>query len=479
MTFTSLNFLIFFPLLALCYFITPVKYRLYTLLAGNYFFYINVKPVYALLLAGITLCTYYFTRQIQKNDKESIKKIYLIINIILILLPLFFFKYFSKVNDFFFSALNSIHIRWPLPDIKLLLPIGISFYTFMSIGYIIDVYNEEIEAEENIGVVAAFTSFFPLLLSGPIERAKNMLPQFKQLKQPDYNSIFQAMKLILWGYFMKLVIADRIGIYVDIVFANSGHHTGRTLLLASILYPFQVYADLGGYSLIAIGTAGLLGFKVMLNFNRPFFATSIAELWRRWHISLITWLTDYVYTPLTFTFRKYKMRGIILALMITFIISGIWHGAALTFLVWGFIQGIYLSIEALTSKRRMQFEKKYNLRKKGWYIFLEIVVVFILFAASQVIGRAENMATAFNIYHRIFSVSGPLFIGDAPSILIYSIIGLLMLLIKDFTDEFAPSQMQFFNNKRKSVRIMAYATIAILILLIGVFDGGQFIYFKF
>lgn len=479
MAFTSLNFLLFFPLLAILYFVTPVKYRLFTLLAGNYFFYMNVKPVYALLLAVITVCTFVFTNLIAESKSESTKKFYAVTNIVLILLPLFFFKYFGAVNEFLSHFLKSVHISWPFPEISLLLPIGISFYTFMSIGYVVDVYNEEVEAEKNIGVLAVFISFFPLLLSGPIERAKNMLPQFRQPKQPDYNMVTAGLKLALWGYFMKLVVADRIGIYVDVVFRNSSHHNGNTLLLASVLYPFQVYADLGGYSLIAIGTASILGYEVMHNFNRPFFATSMADLWRRWHISLITWLTDYIYTPLTFTFRKYKMGGIVLALMITFIISGIWHGAALTFIVWGLLQGIYLSVEALTSKKRILVEKKYNLSKKGWYIFLQILLIFILFTASQIIGRAKDLTTAFDIYHRIFSTTGPLFIGDAASILIFSILGLAMLLVKDFTDEFTPSRFLLFENNKKYIRIMAYASIAILILLIGVFDGGQFIYFKF
>ena len=233
MVFTSLNFLLFFPLFAILYFLTPAKYRLFTLLVGSYFFYMNVKPVYALLLATVTICTFFFTNLIAKSKVESKKKTYMVINITLILLPLFFFKYFTAVNEFVFSFLQSINISCPFPQITLLLPVGISFYTFMSIGYVVDVYNEEIEAEKkNIGVLAVFISFFPLILSGPIERSKNMLPQFKQLKNPDYNMVVEGMKLILWGYFMKLVVADRIGIYVDAIFKNIDHHNGTTLLLA-------------------------------------------------------------------------------------------------------------------------------------------------------------------------------------------------------------------------------------------------------
>lgn len=479
MVFTSLAFLLFFPLVVVMYCITPAKYRLYTLLATSYIFYINVKPVYVLLLLGVTVSTYFFTLFISRAKEERQKKTGMIINIILILLPLFYYKYFGSVNDCMISFFSNHGLRWPFPEIKMLLPVGISFYTFMAIGYTIDVYNEEIEAEKNFSTVALFISFFPLVLSGPIERAKNMLPQFKQLALPRYEMLVKGMKLMLWGYFMKLVVANRIGIYVDAVYHTVHEQNGTSLLLATLLTPFQIYADLGGYSLIAIGIAQILGIKVIDNFKRPFFAISMADLWRRWHISLITWLTDYVYTPLVFAFRKYKMRGVIIALMATFLISGLWHAATLTFIVWGLLQGLYLSIEALTNKKRVVLEKKYGLIKKKWYVLLNIFITFTLFSASQVFGRAENIDTALNIYKKIFFQQGHLFIGDGPSILIYSFTGLLMLMIKDFADEYTPTKLVLFESKNKVVRFIAYSSIVIVILLIGVFDGGQFLYFKF
>lgn len=478
MVFTSFNFLIFFPVLAILYFAVPAKYRWFVLLAGSYFFYINMKPVYALLLAGITLSTYLFTGLMDKTGDDARKRVYMIINIIIILLPLFFFKYYGAINDGVYALLDRLHIRWPLPHVELLLPVGISFYTFMAIGYTIDVYNEEIEAEKNIGILALFISFFPLLLSGPIERAKNMLPQFKAERKFDFDRLGKGLKLMLWGYFMKLVVADRLGIYINPVYESIKEHNGTSLLFASFLYPFQVYADLGGYSLVAIGTAYILGFDVMQNFRRPFFATSMAELWRRWHISLITWLTDYVYTPLAFSFRKYKVRGTVISLMITFLISGIWHAPSVTYLVWGIMQGTYLSIEALTNKRRSNFEKKFNLTNKGWYIFSACFLTFILFTASQIFARAANMQDALMVYSKIFTTSGPLFIG-APSILIFGIFGIVMLLVKDFTDEFTPSKFLLFENKNMFVRAASYSAVILIIFLIGVFDGGEFIYFKF
>lgn len=478
MVFTSFNFLIFFPILFVLYWSTPERFRWLTLLIASYFFYINIKPVFALLLAGVTLSTYIFTRLIDNTNIESRKKTFMQINIILVLLPLFFFKYFSNINDGMIGLLESFHLRWPLPEIKLILPIGISFYTFMAIGYTVDIYNEEIEAEKNIGILALFVSFFPLILSGPIERAKNMLPQFKAQKNLEYKMVSQGLKFMLWGYFMKLVVADRLGIYIDAIYSNISQHNGTSLLLASILFPFQVYADLGGYSLIAIGTASVLGFNVMQNFKRPFFATSMSEFWRRWHISLISWLTDYVYTPLSFAFRKYEIWGIVIALMITFFISGIWHGAAMTFIVWGVMQGMFLSYEALTNKKRVEFERKYHLNRKWWYLFTGMCLTFVLFASSQIFGKAESINGALLIFTRIFTVKGPLFIGEI-SPFIFILMGLLLLVLKDFFDEYYPSRFLLFNNKHFIVRILAFSSVIIIILLMGVFDGGQFIYFQF
>jgi alginate O-acetyltransferase complex protein AlgI len=478
MVFTSFNFLIFFPIIAVLYFVTPAKYKVLVLLAASYFFYINISPVYAVLLFTVTFSTFFFTKLIDSTTNDVRKRSYMLLNITIVLLPLFFFKYFGAVNSGIITILQNFNIRWPLPEIKLLLPIGISFYTFMAIGYTIDVYNEEIEAEKDISVLALFISFFPLIMSGPIERAKNMLPQFRQRVKPSYQMVVQGLKMMLWGYFMKLVVADRAGIYIDAIFLNAALHNGTSVLFASVLYPFQVYADLGGYSLIAIGAARLLGINVIPNFKRPFFATSMAEFWRRWHISLISWLTDYVYTPLSFAFRKYKVWGIVIALMITFLISGIWHGAALTFIVWGFMQGVFLCIEALTNKRRVVFEQKYKLNSKAWYIGLCCIVTFILFTASQIFARAETVNAALEIYTKIFSTAGPLFIGT-PSILIFALLGIAMLIVKDFTDEFTPNKFLLYESRHKPVRIMAYSLTIIFILLIGVFDGGEFIYFKF
>jgi alginate O-acetyltransferase complex protein AlgI len=477
MVFTSINFLLFFPLVAVLYYLTPVKYRWLTLLLVSYFFYINIRPVYALLLAGVTASTYVFTRLIDSTEDDGVKKRYMVLNIILILLPLFFFKYFGEINECVTDMLQRLHIRWPLPEIRLLLPVGISFYTFMAIGYTIDVYNEDIKAEKHLGMMALFISFFPLVLSGPIERAKNMLPQFNNSRPVNYDGIVKGMKLMLWGYFMKLVVADRIGLYIDVVFNEVDTQSGTTLLLSSILYPFQVYADLGGYSLIAIGTAMILGIEVMQNFKRPFFAVTMAEFWRRWHISLITWITDYIYTPLSFAFRKRGMTGVVFSLLIAFLISGIWHGAALTFVAWGLLQGIFLSIEAVMSKRRKSFEEQYHLNKRWWYILFCCLLTFGLFALSQVFARASSIGNAMVVLKKIVSSRGPLYLDMTN--LLYAFLGLGILLLSDFRDEFFPAKVPVFENRSVMIRYASYISVLFLVLYFGVFNGNRFIYFQF
>ena len=417
------------------------------------------------------------TRLIASTATERGKKFWLMLDIILVLCPLFFFKYYNVVNNGIENVLQLVGLRWPLPEITYLLPVGISFYTFMAISYALDVYNEEIEVEKNIGIVGLFISFFPLILSGPIERGGHMFPQFHNFKPINYAVIVKGLRLMLWGYFMKLVVADRLGIYVDAVYNNVAHHNGTTLAVASVLYPFQVYGDLGGYSLIAMGLAQCLGIDVMANFRRPFFATSMSELWQRWHISLIKWLTDYIYTPLSFKYRRWGMSGIVLALMITFIISGLWHGATLAFILWGLIQGIYLSLEAISNKRKTLFEKRYNLVHNKMYILAGCVFTFLLFAFSQIFGRASSANEAFGVIGKIMTQPGSLYIEKTT--FAYALPALALLFFKDWKDEFMPGRIGFFSNANIIIRFASYLFILVLILLAGVFDGGQFIYFQY
>lgn len=477
MTFTSFEFLLFFPLVVLFYNIIPQKLRVWYLLVVSYVFYAFMQPVYLVLLTAVTGVTYGFTRWMGSTDDDDKKRRLMIWGIILVILPLFFFKYFNFVNGSIMGLLNVIGIQVVLPTMKWMLPVGISFYTFMAVGYLIDVNNEEVEVEKNIGAVGLFLSFFPYILSGPIERAGNMFPQLKKLPTSRPIDLTTGAKLMLWGYFMKLCVADRLCIYVDAVFNNIPQHNGSTLAFASLLYPVQLYADFAGYSILAMGVARCMGINIVQNFNRPFFATSISGFWRRWHMSLINWLTDYIYTPLSFALRNWKLGGIYIALMLTFFISGVWHGASVSFIVWGLIQGLFLCIEATFQTRRTEVENKYSLQSRWWYIIICCVVVYVLFSFSQIFGRCPSLSDAGMVIKKIFTERGKLFVDLTT--MGYAFAMLVVLFFKDLRDEFFPNKFRGFESKYIWVRFASYIIVLFLIVNMGVFDSGQFIYFQF
>lgn len=478
MSFTSFHFLIFFPLVVLLYNIIPQKWRKLFLLVASYAFYINMQPVYALLLAGVTVATYMFAKGIDKANTDEKKHRLEVLGIVIVLVPLFFYKYFNFVNESVMTLLGSVGLHVSLPTIELMLPVGISFYTFMSISYLVDLYNEEVDFETDFFSTALYLSFFPIVLSGPIERAGNMFPQFKNLKRSTYECLVAGLKLMLWGYFMKLCVADRLGIYIDAVYGNIAHHNGTTLGFTALLYPFRVYADFAGYSLIAMGVGKCMGISIMENFHRPFFATSVSDFWQRWHISLIKWLTDYIYTPLSFILRKWQIGGIMVALMVTFIASGVWHGAAWTFIFWGVFNGVFLSIEALFQKQRTQVENKYRLKSKWWYTLICFLFVYLIFAFSQIFGRCDSIGQAFEVIGKIFGDHGSLFLDNHTFFLLLPCF--IIMAYKDFRDEFM-SRTPIVGFKANSIvgRYISYLLISFMILAFGVLNSNQFIYFKF
>ena len=478
MVFTSLSFLLFFPLVVIVYFILPQKLRWGFVLLASLYFYTNIQPVFTLLLLGVSVVTYSFALFIDKAKSYRKKEVFLCTGLILILLPLFFFKYYNFVNDSIYALLELAGLRWRLPQINWMLPIGISFYTFMAIGYIVDVYNEEIEAEKNLGFITLFLSYFPLVLSGPIERAPSMLSQFKNKMVFNYPMAVKGFQMILWGYFMKLVVADRLSIFISPILLNIDQNTGGTILLATMLYPMQIYCDLGGYSLIAIGAASVMGLKVRPNFNRPFFAMSVSEFWRRWHMSLISWILDYVYTPLSFSLRRYKMKGVVFTIVLTLFIMGMWHGASLTFLVWAFYQGVFISLEAITKKRKFEIEQRFNLTKKVWYILLSIVVTYSIFAFSFLTGGIRHtVSEGLLAVNKMFTDFGHVYMDK--TVLLYAFVGIIVVVLSEFRDEFFPNGFSFFNNKSVVVRWISYFSVLLIIFVLGVFSGGNFIYFNF
>ena len=476
MVFTSFDFLIFFPLIVILYNITSSKWKNIYLLLVSYLLYMNMQPIYAVLLLLVTTITYFFAKKISKEDDDRKRNIYLVSSIIIVLLPLFFYKYFNFVNTTIQDLLILCGFDVTMPQITYILPVGISFYTFMAIGYLIDVNNEEVEFEKSFVNTSLFLSFFPIILSGPIERAKNMFPQLRNLRNSTYCDVSEGFKMLLWGCFMKLCVADRLAIYVDAVFNNIPNHNGTSIMFASVLYPIQIYADFGGYSIMAMGAARCMGINVIKNFNRPFFSTSMSELWRRWHMSLIQWITDYIYTPLAFTLRSWKMWGMITAIMIAFFVSGVWHGAAMTFIVWGLVQGFFLSVEAVTKKKRDEIELRYNLNKKWWYVLPCFILVFILFAFSQIFAKCADLNEANLAITKIFTEQGDLFLDK--TILIFAFTCLFVLIVKDIVDEYKIN-FNFLHSNNVVIRYVSAMLLIGLIIQMAVMEGGSFIYFQF
>jgi len=336
MLFNSLDFLIFFPVIVGLYFALSPKYRWVLLLGASYYFYMCWKAEYIILIVFSTLVDYFAARQMARIQEKKKRRPFLYLSLLSNLGLLFFFKYWNFFSGETRALLDSWNIMADVPTFQLLLPVGISFYTFQTLSYTIDVYNGKLEPEKNLGRFALYVSFFPQLVAGPIERATHLLPQLRQTFDFDYQRVVSGLQQMLWGFFKKVVIADRLAVYVNEIYASPGDENGLALLLATYFFAFQIYCDFSGYSDIAIGAARVMGYDLMENFRTPYLSKSIREFWSRWHISLSTWFRDYLYIPLGGN-RVPQVRWF-LNLFIVFVVSGFWHGANWTFLIWGALQ---------------------------------------------------------------------------------------------------------------------------------------------
>ena len=474
MLFNSFAFLFFFPVVCIVYFMLPIlRYRNIFLLAASYFFYMNWEPTYALLLLASTSITYFCALEL--HHKPSYKKMWLVVGIVLNLLILFFFKYFNFAAENVVALMGFLGIRMQIPEFKVLLPVGISFYIFQALGYTIDVYRGDTKPERNFLTYALFVSFFPQLVAGPIERSTNLLRQFYEKHRFDAEQVISGTHLMLWGYFLKLVVADRCAIYVDSVYNNMVNHNGMSILIASCIFCFQLYGDFAGYSFIAIGCSRVMGFKLMDNFRRPyFFSTSVQDFWKRNHISLTSWFMDYVYYPLVGS--STRLWWWCFAIFITFFISGFWHGAAWTY-VWSFsIFGFYLVVCTLKDRWQRKFEKRHGLKKKGWWLSFNRTITFFLVMYALVYFRANSLDDAFSATHKMMT---DLF--HVPFIDTYCMLYIALSLIILYIAEYCTEYKKFNINENNSLRLytLGSAALLILILSIGVFNGGQFIYFQF
>lgn len=477
MLFNSFAFLIFFPVVCIVYYLLPsLKFRNHFLLVASYYFYMNWEPVYALLLLASTGITYLAALGGARFVKQ--KTLILTIGIVLNLLILFFFKYFNFAAENIAAMMNYLGVKIHVPEFKVLLPVGISFYIFQALGYMIDVHRGDIKPEKNFFTYALFVSFFPQLVAGPIERSTNLLQQFYQKHKFAAESAISGINLMLWGYFLKLVVADRCAIYVDAIYNNIGHHNGCSIFIASILFCFQLYGDFAGYSYVAIGCSRVMGFKLMDNFRRPyFFSISVQEFWKRNHISLTSWFMDYVYYPMVGS--STKLWWWCLAIFITFFISGFWHGASWTY-VWSFsIFGFYLVICILKDKHQRKFEKKHNLKKKEWWLWLNRFLTFFLVMIALVFFRADSLNDAIiALIQMLTSISSKPFITESVSLL-YSAVWIFVLFIIEYTIEYKIIDIRSNDYSFLYKYVICDVLLLALILSFGVFDGGQFIYFQF
>jgi len=471
MIFNSFNFIVMFPLIFLLYYAIPAKYtkgRNMFLLLVSYLLYLQWKPVYALILLGVTAVTYYAAIEVE-NSKHP-KRI-LTAGVLVALLPLAFFKYFNFINDSISQALSIVGLNFHLAGLNWAVPIGISFFTFQALGYLWDVYYKRDKAEHDFLTYALFVSFFPSILSGPINKASLVIPQLKQLRPYfDYSKAVEGLKMLLWGMFMKVVVADRVALYVDTVLPSYENYTGLSCFVASTLYTIQIYADFAGYSLMAIGVGKVLGFELTENFHRPYFAVSVTDFWHRWHISLSTWLKDYIYIPMGGS-RCSKLRNY-WNIFVTFLVSGVWHGANWTFIVWGCMHGICQIIE------KMLGQQQCNYGRFGKCV--KIVITFLLVNFAWIFFRMPTLSDACGVIGRIFDPSLPMtvYIDLIPN-LPFTILGVGLLAMKDIRDEFMSGRFLLMNNKSKFVRWLTYIVLLVLIMITGVFGADQFIYANF
>jgi alginate O-acetyltransferase complex protein AlgI len=473
--FNSIQFLLFFPLVTAAYFAAPQRWRWPLLLIASCYFYMAFIPVYIFILL-ITILIDYFAALFIEASAGHRRRVGLTVSIVATCLVLFFFKYY----DFIIGNINTLAAwggaHWSLATLGLILPIGLSFHTFQSLSYVIEVYRGKQRAERHFGIYALYVMFFPQLVAGPIERPQNLLHQFYERHDFDYERVRNGLRLMLWGLFKKVVVADRLAIYVNTIYANLAHHSGPTVAVATVFFAFQIYCDFSGYSDIAIGAARVLGFELMTNFDKPYFSKGISEFWRRWHISLSTWFKDYVYVPLGGN-RVGQARWAF-NIMVTFTLSGLWHGAAWNYIVWGALNGVYLCASSWTQRARTASVQALGLAARpALHRTVQVLITFFLTCVAWVFFRAPDFDNAMVAFKHMAFDHGPVFTGGAKE-LIYGALGILIVLAMDNW----MGRRQFdvaMSAQRPLVRWCIYSFLVLWIISAGVFDAAQFIYFQF
>ena len=480
MAFNNFNFWLIFPFIFAVYWIIPTRWpraKNGFLLIVSYLLYMNWNPAFALVLLGVTAVTYVGAITCDSYDESTrLKKVLAASFAMMGLLPLIIYKYYNFLNSSITDCLDSCGFHFALPGLNWAIPVGISFFTFQAVGYLLDVYHQRVKAERNFLDYALFVSFFPQVTSGPISTAKELMPQFRTAHPFRYGQCVAGLKTLLWGMFLKCVVADRLGLYVDTVYSNYIHFSGLNCFLASVFYTIQIYSDFAGYSLMAVGVGKTLGFDLATNFNRPYLASSITEFWRRWHISLTRWLTTHVYINLGGN-RCSKARQYT-NIMVTFLVSGLWHGANWTFVVWGAIHGAMLVAEktlGLAPKGRQSeaLEPSKSLKP------LRIAATFLIVSFAWIFFRMPTLTDACNVIMRIFTdhTSQSLLAKADNRDILFMFVGAMTLLLVELRQEYFANHLRWLDSRW--CKWILYVTAFCMILSIGVLDSGSFIYVSF
>lgn len=473
MTFQSLEYLIFFSILFILHWTLFSKRKEHQnglIVVASLVFYGWWDWRFLGLLIITALSTFLSSRWMDNTNDAKKRKFLLVGTIVINVGILFFFKYFNFFVQSFTDALSLMGMSVNVTTLHILLPVGISFYTFTALSYTIDVYQHKVESTNDALAYFAYVMFFPSILSGPISRAQKQLPQYFSRRNFDFDKSISACKLILWGGVMKLCLADRLGIYVDTIYANIAQHNGTTLLITSILYSIQIYADFAGYSLMAIGFGKLLGIDLQTNFIRPYFAKTVTDFWRRWHISLTTWFRDYIYFPLGGN-RCSKARWA-LNTLIVFAISGLWHGAAYTFIIWGAMHGVCMVIERLVYGEKIkQLSDKFSMSN-----IIRIIITFTIVNFAWIFFRINNLGDVMQIFKKIFTEPGKPFLDT--NTLLMGFVAMAIIFIYDLVKE-KHLNMHLLSSRFMVVRYLTAIMLIVYILAFGVLNGGSFIYFQF
>lgn len=486
MLFNSLSFAVFLPVVFFLYYILPARFRIYILLVSSYYFYMSWNAKYVFLIFFSTFVTFFAALAMEKAQSNVKRKICFISALTVDFALLFFFKYFDFSSEIFSLIGAFAGLKLHPVTLSLLLPVGISFYTFQTVSYLTDVYKKESKAEKNPVYFATFISFFPQLVAGPIERTGNLLPQMRSLNGFDARKAEYGLKMIAWGLFKKMIIADSIAPGVDAAYGSAGTCHGATLFLATMLFSIQIYCDFSGYSDIAIGSAKLFGVDLMQNFRMPYFASSFREFWARWHISLSTWFRDYLYIPLGGN-RKGKLRQY-LNLFLTFIASGLWHGANLTFVVWGSVHGFLLILENIMGNTIEYMKSKWGIV----FRLVRIIPVFFIVSLVWIFFRSVSLKESFLIFSKILSsffspgifcrkiISAYAEMGFPTSEWVKILIAILILFVYDLSSELAGDVFRNMRSLNRAVRWAFYIFIGLLLIFFQPLKSGAgFIYFQF